>query len=83
MGDELGHHIRDHVLQKTMNPKDMVNDHPGCLPSRGEFGKGNEVNRFRKVIHHGKDRSIATGWRETSNKIQGNMLPGQERIGRG
>lgn len=83
MGDELGPPVRDHVLWKTMNPKDMVNDHPGRLPSRGEFRKGNEVNRFRKAIHHGKNRSIAAGWRQTGNKIQGNMRPGAGRNGEG
>lgn len=60
MGNDLGPPVRDHILRKTRNPEDMVNDHLGHLLSRVKFGKRDKVNHLRKMIHHCKDNSIAT-----------------------
>lgn len=61
------------ICESKQNPNEMVHDHSGFVLSRQKIEKRNEENCLGEVVHHDEDNSIATGWRETGDKIQGNM----------
>lgn len=59
-----------------MNPKDVIGYHQSSFLSSGQFVKGNEISRLRKVVHNCQNHSIALGGREASDKVQAKMGPG-------
>lgn len=50
--DKLGFLVRNHILRNTMNPKDVVYNHPCRLPGKQEFGNRNEVDRFGEMFQN-------------------------------
>ncbi len=51
---ELGPY-RDHILRKTMNLEDMVQDLPGHHLGIGRFGQWHDMNHPEVVVHYCED----------------------------
>ncbi len=59
-----------------MQLKHMLQNHLGCLLSRGELRQGNEMSHLGETINDCEYGGITFRERQSSHKIQGDVRPG-------